>query len=122
MAAPTDALTRWYDVCALSDIVPGTGAAALVEGLQIAIVRWKDGTSVYALSNFDPFSKAFVLARGIVGDRGGIRKIASPIYKQSFDLETGRCLDDETVHVAAFATRVVAGRIEVRLPEIPRER
>src|SRR5438477_7846226 len=90
---------HWVELCALDDVVPGTGAAALVFGEQIALVRPRGGTKVYAISNFDPFSKAFVLARGIVGDKGGVAKIASPIYKQSFDLETGECLDDARVRL-----------------------
>ena len=76
----------WIDVCALDDILPDTGVAALVGGRQIAIVRvgvgLGEGAEVYALDNFDPFSQAFVIARGIVGDRAGIPKIASPIFKQ----------------------------------------
>ena len=102
----------WNDVCALDDVIPGTGGAALVEGQQIAIVRSRDGR-VFALSNFDPFSKAFVIARGIVGDKGGVVKIASPIYKQNFSLETGECLDDPSVRLATYPVRVVRGRIQV---------
>ena len=92
---PTPA-NGWVDVCALEEITPDTGVAALVDGRQIAIVRVGEGDQqqVYAVGNFDPFSQAFVIARGIVGDRGGIPKIASPIFKQSFDLRTGQCLDD----------------------------
>jgi nitrite reductase (NADH) small subunit len=108
---------EWADVCAIDDVAPGTGAAALVGGEQIAIVRTRSDR-LYAISNFDPFSKAFVLARGIVGDRGGVPKIASPIYKQSFDLRTGQCLDDEAVRLPVYAARVVAGRIEVALPSV----
>jgi nitrite reductase (NADH) small subunit len=108
----------WVDVCALDDILPDTGVAALVGGRQIAIVRVGDGDGarVYALDNFDPFSHAFVIARGIVGDRGGIPKIASPIFKQSFDLGTGQCLDDPAVRLASFPVRVVEGRISVAVP------
>jgi nitrite reductase (NADH) small subunit len=102
----------WTDVCAADDIPPGVGAAALVRGEQIAIVRRRDG-NVSAISNFDPFSKAFVLARGIVGDRGGVPKISSPVYKQSYDLDTGQCLDDPGVRLPVYPVRVVAGRIQV---------
>ena len=99
------------DVCALDEVLEGTGVCALVEGRQIAIVR--AGGSIYALGNFDPFSKAFVLSRGIVGDRGGIPKIASPIFKQSFDLRTGQCLDDPRVRVPAYDVKVESQRILV---------
>ena len=104
--------TEWQDVCAIDDVLPGTGAAALIDGEQVAVIRTRDGM-LAALSNFDPFSNAFVIARGIVGDRAGVPKIASPIYKQSFSLETGECLDDPKVRLAVFPVRVAAGRIQV---------
>jgi nitrite reductase (NADH) small subunit len=109
----------WTDVCPLADIWPDSGVAALLDGRQIALVRVGDGDQVYALSNFDPFSEAFVIARGIVGDRAGRPKIASPIFKQSFDLATGACLDDPTVSLPTFPVRVREGRIEVALARAP---
>jgi nitrite reductase (NADH) small subunit len=109
-------VVAWLDVCALDDILPDTGAAALLGGRQIAVVRLGDGDEIYAVDNFDPFSHAFVIARGIVGDRGGIPKIATPIFKQSFDLRTGQCLDDPAVRLASYPARVVAGRIQVAAP------
>ena len=107
----------WEDVCALDDVLPGSGVCALVAGQQIAIVR--TATALYALGNFDPFSKAFVLSRGIVGDRGGVPKIVSPIYKQSFDLRTGQCLDDQRVCVPTYEVRVERGRILVHCKPRP---
>ena len=109
--APGAQLT-WIDVCGLDDIVPNCGAAALVGGKQIAGVRFGD-QDVYALSNYDPFSEAFVIARGIVGDRDGCPKIASPLYKQSFDLRTGVCLDDPRVTLPIYPVRVRAGRVQI---------
>lgn len=107
--------TIWRRVCTLLDIVPGSGVAAWLEGEQIALVRPAAGPGVFAISNFDPFSKAFVMARGIVGDRAGIPKIASPIYKQSFSLETGECLDDPEVRLPVYPVRVRGGDVYVSL-------
>ena len=106
----------WRDVCALEDIWPNSGVAALLDGKQIALVRVGEGDKVYALSNFDPFSDAFVIARGIVGDRAGRPKIASPIFKQTFDLETGACFDDPAVVLPTYPVRVQDGRVLVALP------
>jgi len=103
----------WNRICPMDDIWPGTGAAALVDGQQIAIVRLPDGKTLYATGNFDPFSKAFVMARGIVGDKNGVPKIASPIFKQNFDLRTGVCLDDPSVTLPTYPVRVMDGQIEV---------
>jgi len=106
---------EWRDVCSIDDVLRGAGVAALLDGEQIAIVRTR-ADRFFALSNFDPFSNAFVLARGIVGDRAGVAKIASPIYKQNFSLETGECLDDPSVRLPVYPVRVVAGRVQVSVP------
>jgi nitrite reductase (NADH) small subunit len=105
---------EWHDACVIDEVAPGTGLAVSVGDEQIAIVRTEGGV-LAALSNFDPFSKAFVIARGLVGDRGGVPKIASPIYRQSFCLETGECLEDRNIRLAVFPVRVANGRIQVAL-------
>jgi nitrite reductase (NADH) small subunit len=108
-------VTTWIDVCSLNAIAPDTGVCALVAGEQVAIFRVGNGDELYALSNYDPFSKAFVLSRGIVGDRGGNLKVASPIYKQNFSLINGQCLDDETVKIPTFPVRVTDNRVQVAI-------
>ncbi|WP_437713466.1 nitrite reductase small subunit NirD [Sorangium sp. So ce448] len=109
----------WVDVCGVEDIIPNTGVCALVGKRQIALVRVGEGEEIYAISNFDPFSKAFVLSRGIVGDKGGVPKIASPIYKQNFDLRSGQCLDDPNVLIPVYPTRVRNGRVEIQAAAEP---
>lgn len=110
-----ESIATWIDICPISAIAPNTGVCALVEGKQVAIFRLGYGSDVYAISNYDPFSKAYVLSRGIVGDRNGVPKVASPIYKQNFSLLTGQCLDDETVKLPTFEVRVVEDRVQVAL-------
>jgi len=75
----------WTSVCAVEAIPLEDGVAALVEGCAVAVFRTHDG-SVYALGNVDPFSGASVLSRGIVGSRGDMPVVSSPMYKQAFDL------------------------------------
>lgn len=82
----------WTAVCRLTDLAPERGAAALVGGEQVALFRLVDG-AVLAVQQLDPFSGAHVMSRGIVGSRGDVPTVASPMYKQVFDLRTGRCLD-----------------------------
>ena len=104
---------QWITICPLERILPNTGVCALVNGQQIAVFRVGEGNDVYAIDNYDPFSKAYVLSRGIVGDRNGIPKVASPIYKQSFSLLTGECLDDSTIKLQTFSAQVVDGQVQV---------
>jgi nitrite reductase (NADH) small subunit len=103
---------RWTAVCRYDDLEPERGVAALVGGEQVALFRAFDG-ALYAIGNQDPFSGAFVLARGIVGTRGDVPTVASPLHKQVFDLRTGTCLDDEAARVPVFAVRERHGRVEV---------
>ncbi len=102
----------WTDVCPLDKLIPGRGVCALVGGVQVAVFHI-GGQEIYALSNYDPFSRAFVLSRGIVGSKAERLKVASPVYKQSFDLETGVCLDDATVSVPTFDVRICDGMVQV---------
>lgn len=88
-------------VCKIDDLIPNTGACALVNGRQVALFRivTPEEETFYAIGNYDPFSQANVLSRGIVGSAQGQYVVASPIYKQRFNLATGQCLDDESVHL-----------------------
>jgi nitrite reductase (NADH) small subunit len=54
-----------------------------------------------------------VLSRGIVGDRGGVPVVVSPVYKQAFELATGKCLDEPSVSIAVHQVRVRDGVVEV---------
>ena len=108
--------TVWVDVCGFDDLTPDRGVCALVDGQQVAVFRLSSDDALYAVSNFDPFSGAFVLSRGIVGSQDAAPKVASPMYKQCFDLTTGRCLDDPNVSIPTFAVRVVSGQVQVAAP------
>jgi nitrite reductase (NADH) small subunit len=99
-------------VCRLADLEVERGATALVHGQAVAIFRTHDD-EVFALANYDPFARASVLARGIVGSRGNVPFVASPMHKQAFDLRTGLCLDDPAVAVATYDVRVVDGVVQV---------
>ncbi|HEX5331729.1 MAG TPA: nitrite reductase small subunit NirD [Cellulomonas sp.] len=99
MTAPAEldaGTVRWTAVCRLDDLAPERGAAALVGGEQVALVRLHDDR-VLAVQQLDPFSGAHVMSRGIVGSRSidgtDVPTLTAPMYKQVFDLETGRCLD-----------------------------
>lgn len=113
MTSPA-AATDLVDICALDAVPRGGGVAALVHGVQVAVLRSDDG-QVFALDNRDPFTGAHVLARGIVGTHGGVATVASPLRKQRFALATGRCLDDDTVTVPTYVVEISDDRVHVAL-------
>jgi nitrite reductase (NADH) small subunit len=117
----------WQAVCRIEHLAPERGAAALLGEHQVALFRLVDDR-VLAVDQHDPFSDAYVISRGIVGSRtvDGVEvpTVASPMYKQVFDLVTGRCLDPAgktpfaglPADLTAWPVRVRDGVVEVEAP------
>jgi len=119
----------WVDVCGVDDLQADSGVCVLVQGQQIALFYMpafandrskKTGfftpeNAVYAVGNYDPFGKANVLARGLIGDIGGQPVVASPLYKQHFHLQTGVCLEDEAVQIPAYPVQIVDRRVQISM-------
>lgn len=113
MQTATAPKMEWIDICALSDLPVDMGIGAMLQDKQIALFYLEDLESVYALSNFDPFSNANVIARGIVGSLGDELVVASPIYKQHFSLTSGRCVEKDSVSLETYPVRIENGRVQV---------
>ena len=66
---------------------------------------------------WDPFARANVMARGLVGsslvDGEDVPVLFSPMYKQAFDLRTGVCLSDPAKALGTWAVAVLDGRVFV---------
>lgn len=104
----------WTDVCAVDDIFPGTGVCALVANQHVAVFRVGEDR-FFAIDNVDPQSGASVLSRGLLGTLGDRVVVASPMYKNHFDLSTGECLEVPEQSVRSHGVRVEGGRISVAL-------
>ena len=105
---------NWIAVCNLDEIVPNTGVCALLNKQQVAVFHVDDGSArVFAIDNYDPNSEAAVLSRGLVGNLGERIVVASPIYKQHFDLQTGECLEAPHHSVTSYPVRVEDGKVLV---------
>ena len=98
-------------VCDISDLDLDVGAAALINGQQIALFKVANNR-VFAIANWDPIGKANVLSRGIVGDLDGDFVVASPLYKQHFSLSTGKCLEED-VSVQVWQSKVESSKVFV---------
>ncbi|MFC5273280.1 nitrite reductase small subunit NirD [Brachybacterium sacelli] len=105
----------WQRVCALKSLEVERGRAALVGSAQIALFLLADGT-IRATCNRDPYCDAYVLSRGIVGSRGDVPTLSSPMHKQVFDLRTGTCLDTrgkEPARLRTWQARAVDGQVQL---------
>ena len=113
-------------VCYLVELLPERPVAVLVDGRQVALVRLHDDR-VHAVGMWDPFARANVMGRGLVGskvvDGEDVPVIFSPMYKQAYDLRTGRCLSDADVALGTWEVAVADGQVFVGAqvaPESPR--
>lgn len=104
-------LMTWQVICDSNELEEMLGTRALFNGEQVAIFRVKG--KLYAISAIDPFTKSAVLARGIVGSLKDQIVVASPLLKQHFNLETGQCLEDESVVVKVYRIREQEGKVEL---------
>ncbi|GAB2189331.1 nitrite reductase small subunit NirD [Sessilibacter sp. MAH1] len=105
---------NWITVCNDSDLTPGTGLCALIGEEQVAVFKIKKTSELFAVSNYDPIGEANVLARGMTGSIGDALVVASPLYKQHFNLATGECLEKPDVSVKTYPVRKNGDVIEVQ--------
>jgi len=109
-------MSQVLKICEQTDLVANSGICAIVEGKQIALFYLpKETPTVYAIGNWDPIGKANVLSRGMVGDINQRLVVASPLYKQHFDLQTGNCIEDRAISVPVYHVELVADEVLVTL-------
>jgi NAD(P)H-dependent nitrite reductase large subunit/NAD(P)H-dependent nitrite reductase small subunit len=107
---------QWTKVGAVADF-PHEGGAAIKYGkVQIAVFNLSSRGEWYACQNMCPHKRAFVLSRGIVGSHGETPKVACPLHKKTFSLETGECLSGEEHSVKVFPVKVIDEDVYLLLP------
>jgi len=112
------ARTSWDVVCTVDDLVPESGVAVWTEDGPVAVFYLPHRLpALFAISHTDPFTGKNVLARGITGDLKGQPVVASPLYKQHFNLLTGQCLEDEGVQVKTYKVLLDGDRVRVEIPD-----
>lgn len=109
--------TQWVDVGSTQDFMVDGGRAVKYGQNQLAVFYIAATGKYYATQNVCPHKKDMVLSRGIVGDAGGIPKVACPQHKKTFDLGTGAGLNDADYHIQTFPVRVDNGRVLIELPD-----
>jgi len=104
MKAQANYISQWHDVCHANDLVTNSGVCALIGDTQVAIFKVQlDGEiNIFAIDNWDPIGEANVLYRGIVGTLTDKIVVASPLYKEHYDLATGACLERDDIKVSIY--------------------
>lgn len=107
---------KWFDICNISDILPNMGRCALFNEEQVAIFRVHDQfglEQLYAVSNYCPFSQSNTISRGLTGNIVDKVVVASPLYKQHFDLSTGNCIEDNSIVIQTYPVRLNGNKIQL---------
>jgi len=105
---------HWICVGHRNDLVPGAGIGAKVGGRQVALFWIPElEDRVFAVANYCPFSGVHIIARGIVGDIGGVPVVASPLYKQHFSLLDGHCLEEPNIALETWEVRLQGDEVQV---------
>ena len=103
----------WITVCEKTDLTPNTGVCALVDNEQVAVFWEGISNELFAVSNYDPIGEANVLSRGMLGSIGPALVVASPLYKQHFDLRSGECLESPEYSLKTWQIRESEGTVQV---------
>ena len=109
----------WVEVGSLSDFLPNVGTPILYGDTQLAVFNNEMRGEWYCTQNMCPHKQAFVLSQGIVGDAGGKPKVACPLHKKTFSLESGEQIGDGDLNILTFPVKVAGEKVMVELPAIP---
>jgi nitrite reductase (NADH) large subunit len=116
ISPPPSSPEEWVFVGKVWDF-PHDGGAAVQHGkTQIAVFNFASRGEWYATQNMCPHRREFVLSRGMVGDQNGKPKVACPVHKKTFSLESGQCLSGEDYSVRVFPVKVEGDDVNLQLP------
>lgn len=87
---------KWFKVAQTDKFPKEGGIAVKYQDTEIAVFNFTSQEKWYAISNLCPHKQEMLLSRGMIGDKNGIPKVACPIHKKQFSLESGECLDDSS--------------------------
>ena len=108
----------WVQVGTVDNFPIDGGSTIRYGKTQIAVFNFASRGEWYASQNMCPHKKAFVLARGMLGDQKGEPKVACPLHKKTFSLKTGESLSDPDYNIETFPVKVEGNAVYLRLPPV----
>jgi len=122
--APIDPLpaasggAAWVRVATVADVPRDGGITVLHGGTPIAVFHFASRGEWYATQAVCPHRKDAVLGRGLLGTQGNVPKVACPLHKRTFSLETGAGLSDPQYAIRTFPVEVRGPDLWVMLPPV----
>jgi NAD(P)H-dependent nitrite reductase large subunit/NAD(P)H-dependent nitrite reductase small subunit len=112
----------WVKVAEVGDFPRDCGVTVKVGGMQIAVFNFTSRGEWYATQAVCPHKRDAVLGRGMLGDHCGVPKVACPMHKKTFSLQTGEGLSDPSFRIAAFPVEIRDGSVYVLITPAARDR
>ena len=113
---PLLAARRWVALARTADVPRDGGVAVMYGEHELAVFNFATQGTWYATQNRCPHRGDNILARGIVGDQGGVPKVACPLHKKTFALDSGECLSGDPYGISTFPVKVEDGIVYAELP------
>jgi len=108
--------TSWVAVGRAADFRPDCGVTYRFGRAHVAVFYLALLNRWFATQARCPHKGDAVLGRGIVGDLKGTPKVACPLHKRTFALDTGKCISGEGADIMTFPVKVEAGIVYLELP------
>ncbi|CDF78357.1 nitrite reductase [NAD(P)H] large subunit [Formosa agariphila KMM 3901] len=96
----------WFKAASTEAFPNDGGACVKYKDLQIAVFNFSRLNTWYACQNLSPEKQEMVLSRGMLGDQKGTPKIACPLHKKTFSLETGENLNGDLNPIAIYPVKI----------------
>ena len=107
---------KWVRVGSVDDFGPNVGTPILYGDTQLAVFNNVNRGEWYCTQNMCPHKQAFVLSQGIIGDAAGTPKVACPLHKKNFALETGEEIAGGDLKILTFPVEIRENDVMVELP------
>eukprot|EP00980_Cylindrotheca_fusiformis_P030772 scaffold25410_cov117-Cylindrotheca_fusiformis.AAC.5 len=122
-APPIDIFSKseksWVEVGDVSDFLPNVGTPIIYGDSQLAVFNNKAHGEWHCTQNMCPHKQAFVLSQGIVGDTNATPKVACPLHKKTFNLNSGEQIGgEEDLSILTFPVKVEGTKVLVELPSV----
>lgn len=103
---PINEVAVWFKAGAVSDFFENGGGCVKYKGKQIAVFNFARTNQWFACQNVCPHKMEMVLSRGMLGDDKGTPKVACPLHKKTFSLETGENLNGDLDAIATYPVKI----------------
>jgi len=107
----------WFKAGAIADFFENGGGCIKYKEKQIAVFNFSRTKQWFACQNLCPHKMEMVLSRGMLGDDKGVPKIACPLHKKTFSLETGENLNGDLGAIATYPVKIEAENVYIGFSE-----